>query len=180
MYLVSFLNLLLQRNFFNSLYRAVRFANFGFFCSVNHLSGPPRKHVYLNELKRSWFVIRDWWVSIRFVCFRFQGLLLCDRSVSCNNNRLVKFASQILLIILILVICENKATSASFLRQKIHPPLRFPSLFLSSLVICINPAFTKMIDRTEKPQRDTTDFAVKGPLFNLILFSECEYVDKRI
>ena len=156
-------NLLLQRN---SLYRAVRFANFGFFCSVNHLSGPPRKHVYLNELERSWFVIGDWWVSIRFVCFRFQGLLPCDRSVSGNNNRLVKFASQIFLIFLSLVICENKATSASVLRQKIHPPLRFPSLFLSSLVICINPAFTKMIDGTEKPQHDTTDFAVKGPLKN--------------
>ena len=152
-------NLLLQRN---SLYRAVRFANFGFFCSVNHLSGPPRKHVYLNELERSWFVIRDWWVSIRFVCFRFQGLLPCDRSVSGNNNRLAKFASQIFLIFLSLVICENKATSASVLRQK---RLTYP-LFLSSLVICINPAFTKMIDGTEKPQRDTTDFAVKGPLKN--------------
>ena len=88
------------------------------------------------------------------------------RSVSGNNNRLVKFASQIFLIFLILVNCENKATSASFLRQKIHPPLRFPSLFLSSLVICINPTFTKMIDGTEKPRRDTTDFAVKGPLKN--------------
>ena len=142
------------------------FCKFWFFCSVNHLSGPPRKHVYLNVLKRSWFVIRDWWVSIRVVSFRFQGLLLRDRSVSGNNNRLVKFASQIFLIFLILVICENKATSASFLRQKIHPPLRFPSLFLSSLVICINPAFTKIIDGTEKPERDTTDFAVKRPLKN--------------
>ena len=166
-------NLLLQRN---SLYRAVRFANFGFFCSVNHLSGPPRKHVYLNELERSWFVIRDWWVSIRFVCFRFQGLLPCDRSVSGNNNRLVKFASQIFLIFLSLVICENKATSASVLRQKIHPPLRFPSLFLSSLVICINPAFTKLIDGTEKPQRDTTDFAVKGPLKNFPFYFIRQYV----
>ena len=122
-------NLLLQRN---SLYRAVRFANFGFFCSVNHLSGPPRKHVYLNELERSWFVIRDWWVSIRFVCFRFQGLLPCDRSVSGNNNRLVKFASQIFLIFLILVTCKIKATSASFLGQTIYSPSQFPSLFLNT------------------------------------------------
>ena len=30
------------------------------------------------------------------------------------------------------VTCKNKATSASFLRQKIHSPSRFPSLFLSS------------------------------------------------
>ena len=41
-------------------YRAVRFAYFGFFCSVNHLNGPLRKHIYLDEFKRSCFVIRDW------------------------------------------------------------------------------------------------------------------------
>ena len=35
-------------------------------------------------------------------------------------------------VFLILVTCKNKATSASFLRQKIHSPSRFPSLFLSS------------------------------------------------
>ena len=62
-------------------------------------------------------MIRDWWISIRFVCFVFQGSLLCDHPVS-GNNRLVKFASQIFLIFLILVTWKNKATSASFLRQK--------------------------------------------------------------
>ena len=30
----------------NLLYRAVRFAYFGFFCSVNHLSGPLRKYMF--------------------------------------------------------------------------------------------------------------------------------------
>ena len=120
--------------------------------SVLQISGFSVPSIILAELKSSWFVIRDCWVSIRFVCFLFQGLLLCDRPLSGNNNRLVKFASQIFLIFLILVTCENKATSASFLRQKIHPPSRFPSLFLSSLVICINPAFTKMIDGTGKPK----------------------------
>ena len=77
-------------------------------------------------------MIRDWWISIRFVCFAFQGSLLCDRPVS-GNNRLLKFALQIFMIFLNLVTCENKATSASFLRQKIHSPSPFPSLFLSSL-----------------------------------------------
>ena len=77
-------------------------------------------------------MIRDWWISIRFVSFVFQGSLLCDRPVS-GNNRLVKFASQIFMIFLFLVTCKNKATSASFLRQKIHSPSRFPWLFLSSL-----------------------------------------------
>ena len=42
-------------------------------------------------------MIRDWWISIRFVCFVFQGSLLCDRPVS-GNNRLVTFVSQIFLI----------------------------------------------------------------------------------
>ena len=55
--------------------------NFGFFCSVNYLSGSLRKHmtfVYLYEFKRSWFVICDSLILFRFVCFMFQGLLLCD------------------------------------------------------------------------------------------------------
>ena len=83
-----------------------------------------------------------------FVCFAFQlGSLLCDRPVS-GNNRLVKFALQIFMIFLILVTCKNKATSDSFLEQS--------RVILSQagraryIVICINPAFTKIIDRTEK------------------------------
>ena len=62
-------------------------------------------------------MIRDLWISNRFVCFVFEGSSRCDRPVS-GNNRLVKFAAQIFLIFLILVTCKNKATSASFLRQK--------------------------------------------------------------
>ena len=44
---------------------------------------------YLHEFKRSWLVIRDWWILIHFVCFVFQDSLLCDRPVL-SNNRLVK------------------------------------------------------------------------------------------
>ena len=77
-------------------------------------------------------MVLDWCISIRFVCYVFQGSLLYERPVS-GDNRPVKFASQIFMIFLILVTCRNKATSASFFRQKIHSPLRFPSLFLSSL-----------------------------------------------
>ena len=116
-------------------------------------------------------MIRDWWISVRFVCFVFQSLLLCDRPVL-GNNRLVKFASQIFLIFLILVTCKNKAMSASFLQQKIYSPSRFPLLFLNSLefdqagrarynVICINPAFTKVIDGTKKP-KISSKFAIRA------------------
>ena len=60
-------------------------------------------------------MIRDWWILIHFVCFVFKvRCLSCDRPVL-GNNRLVKFASQIFLIFLILVTCKSKATSASFL-----------------------------------------------------------------
>ena len=62
-------------------------------------------------------MIRDWWISIRFVCFVFQGSLLCDRPVS-GNNRLVKFASQIFMIFLILVTCKNKASSPPLFDKK--------------------------------------------------------------
>ena len=41
-------------------------------------------------------MVRDWWMSIRFICFVFQGSLLYDRPVS-GNNRLVKFTSRIFL-----------------------------------------------------------------------------------
>ena len=130
-------------------------------------------------------MIRDWWISIRFLCFVFQGSLFCDRPIS-GNNRLVTFVSQIFLIFLILVTSKNNATSASFLRQKIHSPSRFPSFPSQSrvvlsqagraryIVICINPTFTLVIDGTDWPktqnslrrlqyaQRDTTNFAVRA------------------
>ena len=78
-------------------------------------------------------VCDSWLVDLDPFClFRVSMFVLCDRPVS-GNNQLVKFASQISIIFLIHVTCNNKATSASFLRQKIHSPSRFPSLFLSSL-----------------------------------------------
>ena len=67
----------------------MRFANFE---GTSAFSVPSiilaETHVYLHEFKRSLFVIRDWWISISFVRFMFQGSLLCDRPVS-GNNRLV-------------------------------------------------------------------------------------------
>ena len=118
------------------------------------------------------------------VCFVFQG---CDRPVS-GNNRLVKLASQIFLIFLILVICNNKATSASFLWRKIHSLSRFPSLYLSSLEsfsarlgehitlwFALVPPSLQWLTEQKKPkslwslqyvQHDTTKFSVNNLLLN--------------
>jgi len=51
--------------------------NFGFFCSVNHRSGPRRKHMFT----------RDWCISIHFVCFCVSRLVAYDHPS--GNNRLV-------------------------------------------------------------------------------------------
>ena len=66
----------LQRS---SLYSAVRFPNFE---GISAFSVPSiilaETHVYLHEFKRSWFVIRDWWISIRlFVsCFEVRCFVI--------------------------------------------------------------------------------------------------------
>ena len=78
-------------------------------------------------------VCDSWLVDfVPFCLFHVEGSLLCDRPVL-GNYGLVKFALQIFMIFLILVTCKNKATSASFRRQKIHSPSWFPLLLLSSL-----------------------------------------------
>ena len=46
--------------------------NLGFFCSVNHLSGPIRKDMFTC----------DWCNSIHFVCFCVSRFAACDRPVS--------------------------------------------------------------------------------------------------
>ena len=81
-------------------------------------------------LKKSWFVICDWWISIPFVCFcvsTFVHVIVLFRAI------IDQFASQILLIFLILVTCKNKGMSASFPWQKFHRLSQFTSLFLNSL-----------------------------------------------
>ena len=107
-------------------------------------------------------MIRDWWISIRFVCFMFQVSLLCDHPVS-GNTLLFKSALQIFFICLTLVTSKNKAMSASFLQQKIRFTIAISFAILEQsgvilsqavraryIVICIKPTFTQIIDRTEK------------------------------
>ena len=107
--------------------------NFGFFCSVNHLSGPLRTYMFTGMSSKGhglWFVIGGF-RSVLFVSgFKVRCFVIV---LFWGNNRLVELALQVFLIFLIPVTCKNKATSASFLWQKIHSPSQFPSLFLSSL-----------------------------------------------
>ena len=51
--------------------------NFRFFCTVNHLSGPLRKHVFTCH----------WCISIHCVCFCVSRFVACDRPASGNNQR---------------------------------------------------------------------------------------------
>ena len=99
-------------------------------------------------------MVCDSWLvtSIRFVCFLFQGSLLCDRPIS-GNNRLVQFASQISMIFLILVNPKNKvAMPPSFDKTSSHHRdfdsfaiLEKSRVILSQagwaryIVVCINP-----------------------------------------
>ena len=119
--------------------------NFGFFCSVNHLSGPLRKHIFTC----------DWCISIHFVCFCVLRFVACDRPVS-GNNRLVFFedfsdipysfllpsTKSPLIIAISLAIREQSGV--------IHAGQDRRVLFI---VICINSAPTQVIDGTEKPIR---------------------------
>ena len=136
--------------------------NLGFFCSVNHLSGPLRKHMFTC----------DWCISIHFVCFCVSRFAACDRPVShCFGRWLTSFYRSFLWSFLFLPLANNKTMSASCPQQKFHSWSRFPTLFLGSLGsfsflflraklsecvalwFALTPPPTQMIDRTEKPIR---------------------------
>ena len=93
---------------------------------------PPLPHTTCTSSKGHdlWFVIGGF-LSVLFVSrFKVRNcfVIVLFRAI---NNRLVKFATHLFLNFLILVTCKNKATSASFIRQKLHSPSRFPLLFLA-------------------------------------------------
>ena len=117
----------------NSLYRAVRFAYFVFFCFVNYLSGPLRKYIFTYTSSKGhglWFVIGGFRSVLFISCFKVRCfVIVLFRAIIDYLSLLCIFFT----IFLILVTCENKATPASFLRQKIHSPSWFPPLFLSIL-----------------------------------------------
>ena len=41
----------------------------------------------LHGFKRSWFVICDWWISIRFVCFSVSRFVACDRNYDWRQRK---------------------------------------------------------------------------------------------
>ena len=76
MNIVLQLNLLSWRFMLTALFKNRRILKFktkltfAFFPAVNHFSGPLRKQNFtLTGSKGHGFVIFDWWLSIRFVCF---------------------------------------------------------------------------------------------------------------
>ena len=49
------------------------------FAAINQLNRPFRKQNFtLTGSKRLWFLICDWWISIRFVCFCISRFVACD------------------------------------------------------------------------------------------------------
>ena len=65
---------------------------------------------------------------------------------------------------------------ASFFWQKIHSPSQFPVLSWAGRahynVICINPAFTKTVDRTDKP-KIPSKFAIRTAQYNVTQPFKC-------
>ena len=123
-----------------------------------------------------------------FVCFVFQGSLLCDRPIS-GINRLVKFALQIFFwSFLFLSLARIKRSLPPSLDKK-SPNYRhslpyswavslgsFSAKLGEHVVICINPAFTKMIDRTEKPKIPSKS-ALRAARYNEF---RCKWINSRI
>ena len=119
---------------------------FGVFCSVNHLSGPLRKHIFTS----------DWCILIHFVCFCVLRFVACDRPVS-GDNRLVFFEEDFsdhsyscllpstkspLIIAISFAILEQSRVILSFV-------FAGQARRVLCIVICINSAPTQMIDGTE-------------------------------
>ena len=110
--LVFYLLSILQRNLF---YRDVRFANFGLFCSVNHLSGPLRKNMFTCTSSKGhglWFLIGGF-RSVPFVsCFKARCfVIVLFRAIIDELSLLLRFSD----LSYSNVTCKNKATSRSFL-----------------------------------------------------------------
>jgi len=106
--------------------------NFGFFCSVNHLNGPIRKHMFTctsSEGHGLWFVIGGF-RSVLFVsCFNVRCFVIVLFRTIMDELSLLRRLFWFFLF-LSLARISNLCLLPS---TKIHSSSRFPSLFLSSL-----------------------------------------------
>ena len=123
--------------------------NFGFFCSVNHLSGPLRKHIFTC----------DWCISthLKLAGICVLRFVACDRPVS-GNNRLVFFKhfSDISYSCLLPSTKSPRIIAISFaILEQSRVILSFVYAGRTRRVLCIvigiNSSPTQMIDGTEKP-----------------------------
>ena len=97
--------------------------NFGFFCSINHHSGPLRKHMFTC----------DWCISIHFVCFCFSSSLLV---IALFQAIIDQFSSKIFLMFLILTSLLQEQSNVCLL-----PSTKSPLIIAISFAILEPPRF---------------------------------------
>ena len=97
--------------------------NFGFFCSINHHSGPLRKHMFTC----------DWCISIHFVCFCFSSSLLV---IALFQAIIDQFSSKIFLMFLILTRLLQEQSNVCLL-----PSTKSPLIIAISFAILEAPRF---------------------------------------
>ena len=97
--------------------------NFGFFCSINHHSGPLRKHMFTC----------DWCISIHFVCFCFSSSLLV---IALFQAIIDQFSSKIFLMFLILTSLLQEQSNVCLL-----PSTKSPLIIAISFAILEPPTF---------------------------------------
>ena len=150
---------------------------FGFFCSVNHLRGSLRKHLFACSSSKGhglWFVIGVF-RSVLFVsCFKVRCfVIVLFRPIIDWLSLLRRFSWSFLFLSLARI---KQRLPPSFDKTSTHHRDSFAILKQSRVilsqaggarynVICINPAFTKMIDGTEKP-KIPSKFAIRAARYN--------------
>ena len=142
--------------------------NLSFFCSINHL-GPLRKHTFTCTNSKGpglCFVIAGFWSVLLISCFKVRCLWAI---IIINNNLLCRLFWSFLFLSLARI---KQRLPPSFDKNPLFIPISFPILkqsrvilskvgWANYIVICINPTFTQMIDRTEKP-KILSKFAIRA------------------
>ena len=141
--------------------------NFGFFCSVNHLNGPIRKHMFTCTSSKGhgfWFVIGGFRSVLLVSCFKVRCFVIVLFRAIIDELSLLR---RLFWFFLFLSLARIKQPlPPCFVKKSIHHRdfLRYSWAVESvsrCIVICINPAFTKMIDGTENPK-----FEIRAARYN--------------